>query len=258
MYHFIYKTYSESGKFYIGRHSTENIDDGYIGSGKWVRQYKNKNLLKRDILEYAENQEDLRILEETFINRVLSDPLNMNYNNKSTGFAVGDLNPAKSEKERLRRSEENWTKTDSGRKWMSDNNPSRREDVKIKRRAKSKEQWLNGTHNFLKEDVIAKKIAATIHRNKTDNPMWRPEVVESVSISLRQRYVDGIHNFCDPDNNRKAIEARRLVGSHKWTDEEKYKMKVPKEKVTCLYCNISGGKPVMMRYHFTKCKSKVI
>ena len=30
----------------------------------------------------------------------------------------------------------------------------------------------------------------------------------------------------------------------------------PKQKVVCPYCNKIGGKPVMMRFHFEKCKEK--
>lgn len=44
MKHFIYKTISPSGKFYISRHSTNNIDDGYLGSGKWIRSIRNKSV----------------------------------------------------------------------------------------------------------------------------------------------------------------------------------------------------------------------
>ncbi len=34
-YHFIYKTTNLiNGKFYIGMHSTSNLKDGYLGSGK--------------------------------------------------------------------------------------------------------------------------------------------------------------------------------------------------------------------------------
>jgi hypothetical protein len=33
--------------------------------------------------------------------------------------------------------------------------------------------------------------------------------------------------------------------------------KKPKEKVTCPHCGKTGGKPVMIRYHFDLCKTKI-
>ena len=37
-YHYIYKTTCNlNGKYYIGMHSTSNLEDGYMGSGKRLR-----------------------------------------------------------------------------------------------------------------------------------------------------------------------------------------------------------------------------
>ena len=37
-YHFIYKTINLiSGKYYIGMHSTDDLEDGYMGSGNCLR-----------------------------------------------------------------------------------------------------------------------------------------------------------------------------------------------------------------------------
>ncbi len=42
-YHFIYKTTNVlTHKYYIGMHSTNNIDDGYLGSGRRLRYSINK------------------------------------------------------------------------------------------------------------------------------------------------------------------------------------------------------------------------
>lgn len=35
MFYFTYITTHTNGKFYVGRHSTEKLDDRYFGSGKW-------------------------------------------------------------------------------------------------------------------------------------------------------------------------------------------------------------------------------
>jgi len=71
-YHFIYKTTNLlSDRYYIGMHSTDNLDDGYLGSGNRlilaVRKHGRENF-KREILEFCDNRESLRIRESEIIN----------------------------------------------------------------------------------------------------------------------------------------------------------------------------------------------
>jgi len=71
-YHFIYKTTNLlSGKYYIGMHSTDNIEDGYLGSGKRLRYSINKYGVKnhkREIIEFVESREELRKKEKEIVN----------------------------------------------------------------------------------------------------------------------------------------------------------------------------------------------
>ena len=71
-YHYIYKTTNLlSGKYYIGMHSTDNLDDGYLGSGTRLRRSINKygeENFKLEILEYCNSREELKGRELEIVN----------------------------------------------------------------------------------------------------------------------------------------------------------------------------------------------
>lgn len=71
-YHFIYKTTNVlSGKYYIGMHSTDNLEDDYLGSGTRLRYSINKHGKEnfiREILEYCESREELKHRETEIVN----------------------------------------------------------------------------------------------------------------------------------------------------------------------------------------------
>ena len=94
MKHFIYKTVHTNGKYYIGRHSTDNIDDGYIGSGKWPRSIKDKSTLTREILEYASSLSEVQELERKYLAEHYGKPNCMNLTSDPVGFDT-DNNPMK-------------------------------------------------------------------------------------------------------------------------------------------------------------------
>jgi hypothetical protein len=82
-YHFIYKTTNLlTGKFYIGMHSTNKLEDGYLGGGDIVnfsiKKYGRKNH-KREILEFLEDRNSLDCREREIVNEeLLKNPLCMN------------------------------------------------------------------------------------------------------------------------------------------------------------------------------------
>lgn len=82
-YHFIYKTTCLlNGKFYIGMHSTSNMNDGYMGSGLKIRHSLNKHGIanhKIEHLEFFNNRIELKQREAELVNEsLLQDPLCMN------------------------------------------------------------------------------------------------------------------------------------------------------------------------------------
>jgi hypothetical protein len=71
-FHFIYKTTNLlTGKYYIGMHSTDDLEDGYMGSGKRLRYSLNKygaESHKREILEFFDSRHELAAKEREVVN----------------------------------------------------------------------------------------------------------------------------------------------------------------------------------------------
>ena len=82
-YHYIYKTTCNvNGKYYVGLHSTSNLEDGYLGSGKILmrslKKYGKENHI-REILEMLDDRSSLKERERELVNEeILQDPMNMN------------------------------------------------------------------------------------------------------------------------------------------------------------------------------------
>lgn len=82
-HHYIYKTTCEStGRYYVGMHSTDDLDDGYMGSGKRLRYSINKHGAdkhSKEILEFCENREELKRREAELVDEAaLRDEMCMN------------------------------------------------------------------------------------------------------------------------------------------------------------------------------------
>jgi hypothetical protein len=83
-FHFVYKTTCiVTGRYYLGMHSTDDLDDGYLGSGVWIRQSIKKHgrdQFHREIIEMCENRLALWKRETEIVNGGLFvDPLCMNF-----------------------------------------------------------------------------------------------------------------------------------------------------------------------------------
>lgn len=71
MYYIIYKTTNLiNGKFYIGKHQTKNLDDGYLGSGKLLKRAIEKygfSNFRREVLETLNSVDELNLTEKKYI-----------------------------------------------------------------------------------------------------------------------------------------------------------------------------------------------
>lgn len=165
MYYFIYKTTNQiTQEYYIGKHCTENLNDGYIGTGmtilKKIKQFGKKHFY-RNIIEFCNSYEELNEAEKKYITlRELSDPLCMN---NQTGGDDGFIqSPETIEKIRIKNTgkpksaetRKKMSKALNGRKLSEEHKNSLRlaklyisEEVEMQRRKKISEARKGKTSN---------------------------------------------------------------------------------------------------------------
>lgn len=97
-YHYLYKTTNlKNNKIYIGVHSTDNLEDGYIGSGKFLKQSilkYGKEYFKCEILEFFESRELAYKREAELVNEdFIKSSTNYNCAPGGGGTAIGESHP---------------------------------------------------------------------------------------------------------------------------------------------------------------------
>ena len=113
-FYLIYKTTNKlNGKYYIGQHVTQDLDDGYLGSGKRfgnaLRKYGAENF-EREILHFCESFEEMNQKEaEIVTEEVVNDPMSYNLmlGGKGNWYFVNQNYP----KERRKELGRSWKKT---------------------------------------------------------------------------------------------------------------------------------------------------
>jgi hypothetical protein len=260
MKHFIYKTTHTNGKYYIGRHSTENINDGYIGSGLWPSSIKDKSTLTREILEYAESAEQVKRLEGQYLAEYYSKPGCMNRTADPIGFD-SDSNPMKDPTIVAKIAGDNhWTKTNF-------------ESVDILRQKQNKlvqdgKHNLQGDRNPNKDGRNAKKAMANgTHVNLTNNPsIWRSEAgihhwqdgkSPNAGGKLNKKLVEaGTHNLLGPKHNAKRVKAgtHNLLGSSSNLDRLAAGTHPSQMKKTCEHCSKTVSVSMYARWHGDHCR----
>lgn len=76
-YYGIYKiTNLTNGKMYIGKHITNNLNDGYMGSGVWIKRSIKKHGLqnfRKEWLMFCEDEEELNYMERVYVDQTWVD-----------------------------------------------------------------------------------------------------------------------------------------------------------------------------------------
>ena len=246
MYHYIYKTTCIITKrYYYGMHSTDNIDDGYLGSGKLLsrslKKYGVENH-RKEILLYCPSRAELCRSERQIVNEsLLSDPLCMNLKIGGDGGGQSGIKRSSVTRKRMQSARRKliasgWKMPDTSINKMRSKLQGRRHTDETKHKM-SKARKGRGMPPFSDEHK-AKLSAARRKRVITDETRSR------ISASMRNN--PNNHGWkLSPTSRAKQVDSVRAALTC-----------VPKEKILCPWCGKSGGKLAMTRFHLDNCKKK--
>lgn len=262
MEHFIYRTVHKNGKYYIGRHSTHDINDGYIGSGRWPLSIKNKSDVTREILEWANSVDELIELEGRYLAEHYGRPECMNMTPNPLGFdsehhpmkdpevaakIAGENHWSRKNPEKIVKGDEHWLRQNTeAREAFLENHPN-----KDGRNAKLAME--RGTHINLGENNPSKQ------RSRKGIHQWQHGKSPNFDGKLNtQRVESGSHNWLGPESNQKRIDegTHNFLGSsanERMLAEGKHPSQI---KITCEHCGATSSKGMHVRWHGDNCKHK--
>lgn len=97
IYNYVYLiTNNINGKIYVGKHSTDNLNDCYMGSGKLLKLAYNKHGIEnftKKILAFADTEEKLNWFERFYIKKYHCKDKSIGYNLTDGGDGVLGLTP---------------------------------------------------------------------------------------------------------------------------------------------------------------------
>lgn len=222
-FNFVYLTTNlVSGKQYVGDHSTDNLDDQYLGSGVYIRhaiRNSSKDNFKREIIQFFDTKEEAFISQEKYIKEydtLFPNGYNVNYRGGSV-----PVNCLLSTKEKI--SESMKGKNVGKTTWMKGRKHSNKSKEKMKINHKSS-GMLNKHHTIEAKQKISKN-------SRSKDPIIRKKMSESHKGISPIRDNTIYSNIIADVNNR---------------------------KICCPHCKKEFNPGNYGRYHGNKCKFKSI
>ncbi len=250
--HFVYLTINKiNEKQYIGDHSTSNIDDLYLGSGKIIidsiKKYGKENF-KRKILEQFETKEQAFNAQEKYINKYNTLVPN-GYNISPSGGTWNNGKHSQETKQKISLALLNMTS-----KW--------KDEIRKRRLGtKHKKDTILKMKNRLFSEEHRKKISFANARR-----IWTEESKQKMSNSkkgqkhseITKNKISESHKGLKQSNETIKKRVNKIKGI-KLSKEHKLKIKESKKlelKIKCEYCEIETNKGNYIRWHGQKCKYK--
>lgn len=182
-----------NGKMYIGQHVTENLDDGYMGSGKLMKYALSKygvENFRKEWLGFYEDEEELNYMERVFVDQTWVDRADT-YNLKVGGEGGSKKGRKVSAQTKQKLSEAHKGKTP----WNKGAKLSEEYKKKLSDSHKGKPTWLS-THQLSEESI--RKMSQSLKGKKT----WNAKAV--CQYTLDGQFVAKYESVC------RAFKATRI------------------------------------------------
>jgi hypothetical protein len=249
-YHFIYKTICiKTNKYYLGMHSTDNLNDNYIGSGRNIRYsintYGKENHIT-GIIEFCKTRKELIKREEEIVNlNEISNPncINISIDGgswKTLGASlsvehkkkIGDANRGKTHttkfKEDIRKRQLGTTASEETRRKMSESHRGYQSEESKQKISKANSGKNNGMFGTTASEETRRKMS---------------------EAQLNSKHIRGFTKGFTPWNVGKTLSNEtKLKISNKLKG-------ISQPKIQCPYCEKIGGLPQMKQWHFDNCKN---
>lgn len=256
MYYFVYKTINLiNNKIYIGCHSTENLNDGYLGSGKFlkraVKKYGKENF-KREILKFFDNEKDMYNYEREIVNEDFIKA-KTNYNS-ALGGGRGNLGyEVYHQKERL----EKLSKASKNKVMAIDKTTNKKVKIDIEEFRNNPDRYVGSTKGMIVAKTKDGEIISITEEEFKNN---QDKYVGSTKGMISVRDKDG-NTFSVPYNDERYLSGE-LVGITKGCKQtpesnikrsmtQKGKILTPNayKKVTCEICGKTMTIGNFIRWH---------
>jgi len=236
MFHYTYKiTHLETNEYYVGRHTTNNLDDNYYGSGVWVNKQP-KTKLKKEVLQFYSSVDNLLIAEEVLICENFENPLCMNkiksssvqmgsyglIHTEETKKYIGNLN--KGNKYRLGKNH-----TENTKRKISEKAKGRKhtEEAKQKMSKSRKGQLPWNTGKKLTEqhkNKVSKSLTGRVHSEDTREKISHSKYKKYLVIHPcgKQEIILGLSLWCEQNGVDRSNAVKVLSGKYKQTKGYKF------------------------------------
>lgn len=198
LYHFIYKTTNLiNQKYYIGMHSTNDLNDGYLGSGdnlrRSIKKYGKINF-KFEIIEFLPNRELLSNREKELVNEnTLKDKMCMNL--RPGGHGGGGFWSEKHKKKFLENAKKTQFTKDNNKEGPKHFSYKLHNDEEWRKWYKTRVKPLNWTGRNHREDTKKKigeknSLLQKGEKNSQYGTMWITNGVENKKIKVNEPIPD--------------------------------------------------------------------